>query len=355
MTIEDLRKHDIIVFECMSGSHAHGLATPESDKDIKGVFILPREAYYGLEYVEQVSNESNDMVYYELKRFMELLGKSNPNILELLYTPEDSILKMHPVFHGIRGENFLSKQCKESFGGYAMTQIRKAKGLNKKILNPVEKERKGVLDFCYVVWQQGSIPVKEYLKLNDLKQEQCGLARIPNMHEIYGLYYGHDSFAGIIRKDSANDVALSPIPKGMEPVALMSFNKSGYSKYCKEYKDYWEWVGKRNDARYQNTIQHGKNYDAKNIMHTFRLLHMCEEIAREGKLNVRREDREYLLSIKRGDFQYDKLLELAEQKISAIDDVYKIANLPEAPDVQKLNTLLVTIRSDYYSLKKRPL
>lgn len=349
MTIEELKERDLIVYECMSGSHAYGLATPDSDEDVKGVFILPKEVYYGLKYVDQVSNDTNDIVYYELRRFVELLSKSNPNILELLYTPEDSILKMHPVFEVLRSESLLSKQCKDSFGGYAMTQVRKAKGLNKKILNPVEKERKGVLDFCYVPHEQGSIPIKKFLDLNELRQDKCGLARIPHMHEMYGIYYGEESFKGIVRKDSANDVALSSIPKGIKPIGFMSFNKSGYSKYCKEYMEYWEWVEKRNDTRYQNTVQHGKNYDAKNMMHTFRLLHMCEEIGQEDKIKVRREDRDYLLKIKQGEFQYDELLEIAEHKISEIESIYESSSLPEMPDLLRLNQLLIKIREDYYS------
>ncbi len=351
MTIKDLKEKDLIVYECISGSHAYNLATPESDKDIKGVFILPKEEYYGLNYVEQVSDEKNDIVYYELKRFIELLNKSNPSMLELLYTPEESILKMRPIFEEIRKENFLSKQCKDSFGGYATTQIRKAKGLNKKILNPVEKKRKGVLDFCYVAYQQGSIPIAKFLELNNLYQDKCGLSRIPHMHETYGVYYGEDSFKGIVRKDSANDIALSSIPKGLEPIAVMSFNKSGYSKYCKEYKEYWDWVDKRNDARYQNTVQHNKNYDAKNMMHTFRLLHMCEEIGKEGKLKVKREDREYLLKIKKGEFQYEELLEIAEKKIANIEFIYESSHLSESPDYDKLNSLLITIRDTCYTQK----
>ena len=78
MTLEELHSKNIIVFECLSGSHAYGLATPESDVDIKGVFILLENDYLGLNYVEQVSNETNDIVYYELGRFVELLSKSNP-------------------------------------------------------------------------------------------------------------------------------------------------------------------------------------------------------------------------------------------------------------------------------------
>ena len=349
MTLEELYSKDIIVFECLSGSHAYGLATPESDVDIKGVFILPEDDYLGLNYVEQVSNETNDIVYYELGRFVELLSKSNPNILELLYTPEDSIRKIHPIFEKIRAMNLLSKQCKDSFGSYAMTQVRKAKGLNKKILNPVEKERKGVLDFCYVPYEQGSMPINKFLELNDLSQDKCGLTRIPHMHEMYGVYYGVEGFKGIVRKDSANDVALSSIPKGIEPIGIMSFNKSGYSKYCKKYKEYWEWVVKRNDTRYQNTLDHGKNYDAKNMMHTIRLLTMCEEIGKSGILNVRREDRDYLLRIKSGGFQYNELVELAETKIDSINEAYEKSSLPDQLDFNELNKILVEIRKDFYS------
>lgn len=348
MTLEELYSKDIIVFDCLSGSQAYGLATPESDVDVKGVFVLPEEDYFGLNYVEQISNETNDVVYYELKRFVELLSKSNPNILELLYTPDDSVRKIQPVFQKFRSMNLLSKQCKESFGGYAMTQVRKAKGLNKKILNPVDKERKGILDFCFVAHGQGSIPVVDFLEINKMDQSECGLSRIPHMHEMYGLYYGQTSFKGIIRKENANEVSLSSIPKGIEPLAVMSFNMSAYSKYCKDYKEYWEWVEKRNDTRYQNTLDHAKNYDAKNMMHTIRLLTMCEEIGLEGKLNVRREDRDYLLRIKKGEFQYDELVAIAETKIASINDAYEKSDLPDQPDANELNSALIEIRREFY-------
>lgn len=348
MTLEELYSKDIIVFECLSGSHAYGLATPESDVDIKGVFVLPEDDYLGLNYVEQVSNETNDIVYYELGRFVELLSKSNPNILELLYTPEDSIRKIHPVFEKIRTMNPLFKQRKDSFGGYAMTQVRKAKGLNKKILNPVDKGRKGILDFCFVAYEQGSIPVAEFLEMNNLDQEKCGLSKIPHMHEMYGLYYGEPSFKGIAKKENTNEVSLSSVPKGIQPLAMMSFNKSAYSKYCKDYKEYWEWVENRNDTRYQNTLDHGKNYDAKNMMHTIRLLTMCEEIGKYGTLNIRREDRDYLLSIKRGEFQYNVLVELAEAKIESINEVYQKSSLPDQPNLNALNTVLIEMRKEFY-------
>ncbi len=75
MTIQDLKSKDLILLEVISGSKSFGLDTPTSDTDIKGVFYLPKEKFYGLEYISQIANETNDEVYYELGRFVELLLK----------------------------------------------------------------------------------------------------------------------------------------------------------------------------------------------------------------------------------------------------------------------------------------
>lgn len=97
----------MILLETISGSKAFGLATEKSDTDIRGVFYLPKEIFYGLEYIPQVSNETNDEVYYEIGRFVELLLKNNPNILEILAAPEDCILYNHPLMNQLKLENFL--------------------------------------------------------------------------------------------------------------------------------------------------------------------------------------------------------------------------------------------------------
>lgn len=349
MTIIDLKNRNLIVLECISGSKAYGLQTPDSDTDIKGVYVLPRNEYYGLDYVGQINNASNDIVYYELKKFIDLLTLNNPNILELLATPEDSILYKHPLMEKLKIDDFLSKQCKNTFSGYAMTQIKKAKGLKKKIVNPVAKKRKLVLDFCYVIHEQGSIPVLEFLKTNNMEQQYCGLSKIPHMHETYGLYYDENSkYQGLIRSQNANDISLSSISKGIMPVVIMSFNKTAYSKFCKEYKEYWDWVNNRNEKRYKNTIEHGKNYDAKNMMHTFRLLAMAYEIGRYGKINVRRPDREFLLKIKNGEFEYSELLNMAEQKMKEIEESFIKSTLADKPDREMINKLLIQTRKDFY-------
>lgn len=354
MTIKDLKDQQLILLECISGSRAYGLHNPQSDTDLKGVFLLPKSVFYGLEQTEQVNNESNDEVYYELKRFIDLLTKNNPNILELLATPQDCVITRHPLMDHIKPELFLSRLCKQTFAGYAQSQVKKAKGLNKKIVNPIDEERKSVLDFCYVVSGQRSVSLKAWLVKEAYRQEDCGLVNIPHMRDTFSVFHNSQLQQGYLKGISsgieANDISLSSVPEGIDPLAVMSFNKDGYSKYCKDYKAYWEWVGKRNDARYENTIEHGKNYDAKNMMHTFRLLNMAEEIAREGRINVRRHDLEFLLSIRSGRFEYDDLVKMADEKVAEIENLFDKSDLPELPDLEKANRLLIYLREKFYSI-----
>lgn len=352
MTIEELHQKQIILLDCISGSRAYGLQTPQSDTDLKGVFVLPKKQYYGLEYFEQVNNATNDEVYYELKRFVELLAKNNPNILELLNTPEDCIRFKHPLMDRLKPEYFLSKLCRQSFAGYAQSQIKKAKGLKKKIVNPVDKERKSILDFCYVIHGQQSVSLKSWLKTEGLRQEDCGLVNVAHMREVYTLFHNSQVSSGYLKGIcsglNANDISVSSVEKGIEPIAIMSFNKDGYSTYCKDYREYWEWVENRNDVRYESTLDHGKNYDAKNMMHTFRLLNMAEEIAREGKVNVRRHDRDFLLSIRLGKFDYESLVSMANDKLLLIDELYEKCDLPDEPDMNIIERLLVELREEVY-------
>ena len=355
MTIQDLKDRDLLLFEAISGSTAYGTNLPSSDQDIRGVFVQPQTAFFSLSYQDQVNDKMNDIVFYELRRFAELLSTCNPNMLELLAMPEDCVLYKHPLFDRFQPELFLSKLCKQTFAGYAMTQIRKARGLNKKIMQPMKKERKEVLDFCHIAFGQGSVPLKTWLKRNSLMQEHCGLVNIPHMHNVYALFYDPSAelgFKGVTQKTTSNMVSLSSIPKGMERLAIMAFNKDGYTAYCKSYREYWEWVEKRNEARYENTVSHGKNYDAKNMLHTFRLLDMAEDIATKGEIIVRRPNREFLLEIRRGDFDYLDLVAQAEEKVIRIDELYANSNLPDRPDKEAINEILVEIRGEWYSKRK---
>jgi hypothetical protein len=355
MTFEQTHNNQsFMLLQCISGSRAYGLDTPQSDTDIKGVFALPKRDFYGLNYTEQLSNPSNDIVYYELGRFVELLLNNNPNILELLATPDDKILYKNPVIDALKPELFLSKLCYNTFAGYARSQIHKAKGLNKKIFKPVERQRKTILDFCYIIVGYNAVPLEVWLRDKGFRQEDCGLVDVPHSRDVYAVFHQSRTdvpMRGIYSENGGNDVRLTSIPERIEPIALMSYNNDGYSSYCRDYAQYWDWVKLRNEARYENTLQHGKNYDAKNMMHTFRLLNMAEEIAIEQRINVFRKDRDFLLKIRNGEFLYENLLEMANEKLARIEVLFAASDLPDSPDAASVNKLLIDMREELYFLK----
>ena len=351
MTIKELKNQNLVLFEVISGSKSFGLDTPSSDTDIKGVYYLPKEQFFGLDYIPQISNETNDEVYYEIGRFIELLLKNNPNVLEILATPQDCILYKHSLIEQIKIEDFLSKLCKDSFAGYAVTQIKKARGLKKKIVNPMDEKKKSLTDFCFILEGYNTVSLSNWLENKMLNQEHCGLIKIPNSKGMFALFYDKNKenyYRGIVKNENSNEVSLSSIPKGEKQIAYLFCNQDGYSRYCKEYKEYWEWIQKRNDDRYNTNQQHGKNYDSKNMMHTIRLLQTAEQILENGKLNIRVTNRDELLNIKSGNLEYDDLLVKADDLIEHIERLYLVSNLQETPDEIKINNLLVSIRKELY-------
>lgn len=351
MTIKDIKDKGLLLLECISGSKAYGLDTEKSDTDIKGVYYLSKEQFYGLEYIPQVSNETNDEVYYELGRFVELLLRNNPNMLELLASPAHCVLYRHPIMDQLSPDMFLSQLCKDSFAGYALTQVRKARGYKKKFVNPVDEQRKSVLDFCFIPMGAASLPLKQWLQQHDYAQEQCGLSSISHTKGLYALFYDADKslhYKGIISSELSNEVSLSSIPKDEKELAYLFFNQEGYSAYCREYREYWDWVEKRNEDRYLGNVQHGKGYDAKNMMHTIRLLQVAAEILTEGRLQVMRPNREELLAIKAGNHQYDELLALANTLMQQIERAAQTSSLPDEPEREKIEKVLIEMRTELY-------
>ena len=413
LTIEELRKKGWIAYEYRRGSHMYHLNTETSDIDTGGVFICPQSYLYGLrsEYPEQVSDEKNDTVFYEFGRWNELLLKSNPTALESLFVPEDCIIgDVHPAVQYVLDHkwDFVSKECFKTFYGYAVSQIGKARGLNKKIVNPVEK-RLDILDFCYTFKNQGSQPIKEFLAENHLDQKYCGLVNIPNMRDTYGVYYdwaayfkfenidwyggygkfypnedgkgGHYEgygvkppfnefitykmaskvydrmenkeffgYSGIVHPDElekSNEVRLSSIPKGEMPICFMTYNKDAYTCHCRDYKEYKEWEAKRNPVRYEGNLGH--NYDAKNVMHCMRLVRMAKELAQGKGFNVVRDwDRQYLLDIRNHKFEYEDVMEQLEKEKAEMEDAIKSCTLPDYVDIEKVNNLLIDARKNLY-------
>jgi hypothetical protein len=71
---------------------------------------------------------------------------------------------------------------------------------------------------------------------------------------------------------------------------------------------------------------------------------MAGEIAIEGVLRVRRPNREYLLRVRAGGFDYEDLVARAEEKLAEIRQAFERCSLPDEPDRDAVNAALREIR-----------
>ena len=370
------------------GSHAYGTTVPTSDTDYAGVFIQSEDDILGLNYKEQINDDSNDTVIYELRRFLGLLGSNNPTVLELLNTPEDCIIYKDPVFDLIleNREKFITKICANSFGGYAKQQISKAKGQDKKQNWEKDKvTRKDILDFCYVIEGDKSIAWKVWNN-GRFEEKFIGVVNVPNARDIYAVYFDKDAFCMFsesisestrknlieVRKElgqpmgfgykglvktgeginstESNALRLSSIPKGEEPICIVTYNKDGYTQHCKDYLSYQEWLENKNEARWVDVKSHGQKIDGKNMMHCKRLMGMAREIAESKGIIVRRPDAEYLISIRKGEVNLQTLIDDVESEIKEIDRLFSESNLPDSVDMKFIHNLIVKIRKQIYKI-----
>jgi len=354
------------------GSKAYGTQVPTSDTDYAGVYIQPIEDILGFGYKEQINDDKNDTVFYEIRRFLELLASNNPTILELLNTPEDCVIYKHPAFSRILSyqDQFLTKICAKSFGGYAIQQIKKAKGQDKKQNWEKDKvTRKTPLDFCYLHLREKSIPLADYFESKGYDQKYAGLSKVPHSRDTYALFYDRlfsllgdkinqtsnkpIGFKGVAFEDS-NDIRLSSIPIDTPDdyfIGYVSYNKDGYTTHCNDYKSYQTWLENKNEQRWVDVKSHGQKIDGKNMMHCRRLLEMAREIAQGKGIIVRRENAQELIAIRKGEVDLESLIQQAENDIQEIDQLFKESNLPDSVDKDLVNSILINIREEFYNIK----
>ena len=85
------RENIRILYACESGSRAWGFASPDSDYDVRFVFVRPIEDYLRVkelpDYIDAELNEVYDINGWDLKKFFKQLYKSNPVIFEWADSP----------------------------------------------------------------------------------------------------------------------------------------------------------------------------------------------------------------------------------------------------------------------------
>jgi predicted nucleotidyltransferase len=298
-----------LIFMTLAGSNMYGTNTKDSDIDLRGVCIPPKNVVMGFaRNFEQQNYENEDTVVYGLTKFMKLCLANNPNIIELLFAPEDCVRVSTPTWERLleRRDEIVSAKCYHSFSGYAHSQLNRLRGHREWLRNPPTHQ-----------------PARKEFGLSE-------------------------AGSGIVAAVKGVDLV------EVSPEALMVIEKEKrYKAAVRRWKDYERWKKERNPARAKLEAAHG--YDTKHALHLVRLLRMGYEILTTGKVNVRRPDAEELLAIRNGRYSLDELLEIVDVLKGKLDKVYEEQTyvVPFGPPHQEMSDFCVELHEHHWSGAKQ--
>jgi len=344
------------ILRVVAGSNAYGTNNPESDWDERGIFVDEMSrVMLPFEKIEQVQLTRDDVVLYELSKYMPLLLLQNTNVIELIWTEKSDIIEKNEL-GDLLLENryeFLSKQVKDSYVGYAQSQLKRIKGHNKWINNPQPENEPKQKDFISVVWNYTN--VKEFNK----KAPLDGFIAV-NIGENNFSLWSIEKLK--IDKKSWIDSAGNPVaiskqeldsfnPNNLPPDVIVKVNRDIYSANHTNWKSYWTWKNNRNEKR--SVLEEKFGYDVKHAMHLIRLLRSGLDILENGIVPVKRPDKDYLLDIRNGKFTYDEIIKESEMLTKKVEEVSKKSSLPNEPNYPLAKALMLEIYMKQWNLSPK--
>lgn len=340
------------IFRYVSGSQAYGTNRPDSDQDVRGVFMAPLEKAFELfqsrfvnsgtigerlylalqnvddgesdaarenikaamstEYgdlkwsVETVHHPKADEELHELRRFLKLAADCNPNIIEYLYV-EKGVLATTPIWEEIRANRhlFLCRKARYTFSGYAHSQLSRIETHRSYLLSPPTHK-----------------PTREEFGLAPdskiAKENQKAILSLPSE-------WVTDESKAYVKQERA------------------------YGEALDNWNSFKEWETKRNPARKELEAKYG--FDVKHAMHLIRLSRMGVEIIRDGAVLVHRPDAEELKGVLRGEWSYEKVVEESQKANLQMEEFYKKSPLRDKPDHNAIAKLYVKICEARYGIK----
>jgi predicted nucleotidyltransferase len=340
------------------GSHAYGTSLPTSDLDIRGICVAPKEYYFGYDLrFEQTASpvidqdDAPDFLIFEIRKFFKLAAVCNPNALEIIFTdPEDHLLVTPMAEKLFASRNlFLTRLAQRTFAGYAASQLHRIEGHYRWLKNPpkgppdrdamklppnpeVPREQTDAIQAAIRKkldhWQLGFLEDLEpayRIEIKEVMSEMLAEMRIAM----------DDLWVGAARSLGCSDNFIDLLAK-----------ERTYTARMREWKQYQDWLRKRNPARAALEAKWG--YDTKHAMHLVRLLRRCREVLETGILRVRCPDAEDLLAIRAGAWSYEALVSWADAQNRELALIALKSPLPARPDNRKLDALCMSIVEDSF-------
>jgi hypothetical protein len=236
--------------------------------------------------------------------------------------------------------------------GYALGQIRKARGQHKWINQPQPEQAPQREDFCWVIPRAALGGPLDPLQLRPVALKDSGLdlhqlhaSNLPHAREAWRLYdYGAQAL-GVF---SGGRIVHRSIPLEDEYTrfaGLLFFHQQAFEQACIEHQNYWTWRRERNEDRWRQQESGELDYDAKNLMHTVRLLYSGLHILEHGAPIVRfaGPPLQRLLDIRAGRWSYSQILEHAESLQARCAELLEHSDLPVQIDSAPIEALLLEL------------
>lgn len=269
------------------GSHLYGTATPESDKDFKGIFMPSKEQIFLGDIpksynkttkrgVEKNTSDDIDTEIYSLHYFIKLACEGQTVALDMLHAPDNMILKSSSVWREIvkNREKFYTKNLK-AFIGYARRQASKY-GIKGSRLNAVKK----VIDLLCEYGECKTMPM-EFL-----------WTRLPVEEHLY-----------MLGENQNNVKQYQVCGKIIQETARVGYVLDILVKFYENY-------GNRAREAAQN-----KNIDWKAISHALRAAYQVKELLEKKTITFPLEESSFLCEIKQGKLDYKNVVAPALEEI----------------------------------------
>lgn len=310
------RFKDSIMLLTVGGSHAYGTNIDSgdyvSDFDLRGIYLNSPKEILNMNCVSKPYEDKNtDSVIYPLKQMIELLSNVNPNVIEMLGTKEEHIFKISDEGKMLKDnvDLFLSQRAANSFGGYAISQLRR-------LQNALARDSYSQVD-------------KEAHILESIKRQ---------MATFEGRYES-------VSKDGLNLYIGESKKEEYETEIFVNMNLKDYplrdtknmlSEMNNIVKDY----GKLNHRNNKKDELHLN----KHSMHLIRLFLMGTEILEGKGINTYREkDKDFLLDIRNGKYAYSDIFEMVDEYRKRFEYAEKHSPLPKKVDRSKIDELVFEI------------
>lgn len=158
-----------ILYACESGSRAWGFASPDSDYDVRFIFVRPIEDYFRVkelpDFIDAELNEMYDINGWDLKKFFKQLYKSNPVIFEWANSPIVYIETLEwKRIKSVMNDYFLKVEMLHHYRGMAKSNVRSNFATSEIVLKKYLYVLRPVLACLWLI-QKHTVPPTEFSKL----------------------------------------------------------------------------------------------------------------------------------------------------------------------------------------------